>query len=367
MIVMTTEATLTKSALSEKNILSPKFKKWHYSFIYLLLLILTSCQVPEQNIYDYYNSLPELLFYDNDLGNNKYIITKNENIWTSKSLAGGDIIPVVDIKNGYIQINDEGSGGGNIIHQVVLFRKADLTPLIGITKGSFNGFYFDSSTAFYELRGNKWEDVDDVFPKFEIEEFLKPEYVKHYFNKDNIVTPNLTSLIVLPQYGTKIKVELNFNKFDFLVEANQNVFTGDMFSEKEADKLWKIIENISIESFELNFNKTVGIFEIADSTFLTKSGNLETTTNESFILDRIWKLKEVKRLAAYIDSASQHKRNLNLLFNSNVENKPNYVLVRAVEDNGGNLVTHLVFHVHKKNFETYRYNIITDDFTMIDK
>jgi len=143
-----------------------------------LFIVLMPIVGSAQNIVDYYRSLPESFFADKDLGNTKYPLLKKDNQWFSKSLGGYEFAPLVDIKNGYIEFNDEGTGGGNNRIQVVLFRKADRSPIIGITKGGFNGFYFDSSTSFYEKKNNSWEKSPAVFPEIKIERFLNKYYRK---------------------------------------------------------------------------------------------------------------------------------------------------------------------------------------------
>lgn len=340
-------------------------KYWCFLF-FSILFIQVSCQVAEQNIYDYYQSLPESFFYDADLGENKYVIQKKEGVWICKSTSGNNFSPLIDLKNGYIEINDEGTGGGNSYQQIVLFRKIDRSPLIGVTTGSFNGFYFDSSTTFYEKLGNKWMEAKNVFPELTIQRFLNPTYRKHGFTKNDIVSPNLTTLTVLPQHGTTVKVELNFNKYDYLIESNQNVYKKQSFSKKEAKQLWERIENISIESFQLKFNKTDGKFEVIDSTFLSRAEIEAVVSVEESVLNQVWELNEVKELAAYIDTESNTKRNLKLIFEEKVDNKPDFYMVRAVEDNGGNFVTHLTFHVKKDGSEVYLYDAIEDAFKKID-
>ena len=343
--------------------------------IVLLFFMQTSVLVSGQNIVDYYYSLPESFFSDKDLGNIKYSLSKKGDAWFSESLAEYEFAALVDIKNGFIEFNDEGTGGGNVLIRVVLFRKADRSPLIGITKGGFNGFYFESSTAFYKKCNKTWVEANDVFPAIYFERFLNKHYREFYFDKDKIIAPNLSWLTELPQFGTTVNLILNFNKYDFLIESNHNPHKQKPFTEKEQTKLWEIIENISIESFQLKFNKRSGQFEVTDSVFL-KLADKETLEgdsgsaiipDEAFILDRLWNLKLVNELATYIDSASNQKRDLKLVFESDIPDKPNFVLVRAIEDNGGNLVTHLIFNVKKDGSEVYLYDAVEDRQVKIDQ
>ncbi len=342
-----------------------------WKIIILLAIVQISVSGCGQDVVDYYNSLPKIFFSDKDLGDIKYPLYKKGDTWFSHSSADNEFTPVVDIKNGYIEFNDEGTGGGNVNTKIVLFRKKDESPLIGITKGGYNGIYFENSTTFYELKNDSWVKTDNVFPEVKIERFLNKKYLNLYFKRDNVITPNLTTLTKLPQQGTTINLDLNFNKYDFLIEANHNPITQKSFTELEHEKLWEIIDNISIESFQLEFNKTEGKFVVADSTFLnnTESNRIfeEQDSDKTYIFSQLWELKTVTNLASYIDSASNHTRELKLLFEGVATDKPNFYLVRGVEDNGGSYVTHLVFHIHKKSFEIYEYNVVEDVFKKIDQ
>mgnify|MGYP005839187629 CR=1 FL=1 len=329
----------------------------------------------EQNIIDYYKTLPDSFFTDVDLGDIKYSLLKRRDKWISKSIADYEFEVIVDIKNGFIEINDEGTGGGNILIQVVLFRKADRSPIIGITMGGFNGIYFEKATTFYKKNKHTWVEAEDVFPDIRIGRFLNKNYAQSFLEKDDIIIPNLTTLTELPQFGTEVNLVLNFSKYDFLVEANHNPYALQPFSETEQDKLWEIINNIYIESFQLKMNKSTGRFEVIDSVLLNPAeksqlsidSDSDTGSDEAFILDKIWKLDVVNKLATYIDTESHQERALKLIFDGEIEDKPNYFLVRGVEDNGGNLVTHLIFHVKKDGSEIYLYDVLEDNFKMIDQ
>ncbi len=346
-----------------------------WKIIILLAIVQISVTGCGQNVVDYYNSLPETFFSDKDLGDIKYPLYKKGDIWFSHSSADNEFTPVVDIKNGYIEFNDEGTGGGNVNTKIVLFRKKDDSPLIGITMGGYNGIYFESSTAFYELKNDEWIKTNNVFPELKIKRFLNKKYQDLYFKRDDIVTPNLTTLTELPQLGTTIKIDLNFSKYDFLIEANHNPITQKSFTELEQEKLWEIIDNISIESFQLEFNKTEDKFVVADSTFLNnpesnpifvEQDSGEMISDKTYIFKQLWELKIVTDLASYIDSVSNQTRELELIFEGVATDNSDFYLVRGIEDNGGNYVTHIVFHIHKKSFEIYKYDAVEDVFKKID-
>ncbi len=87
---------------------------------------------------------------------------------------------VVDIKNGYIKIDDEGTGGGTLLtSELALFRKSDNTYILAI-----NGYGMDeitheiggSSPRFYVWINNEFKEVtQDVFPELQESSILKDE------------------------------------------------------------------------------------------------------------------------------------------------------------------------------------------------
>ena len=112
-----------------------------------LLLLATVYSVHSQenpflnkNILEIYESLPVRLFNNNGF-EYKYLLTRKSGEWFTQSSADYEMPVIVDIANGYIEISDEGTGGGSNFIQVVLFRKMDKTPCVGITLGGFNGIF----------------------------------------------------------------------------------------------------------------------------------------------------------------------------------------------------------------------------------
>jgi len=327
--------------------------------------IFNACKKNEKTIVDYYNTLPKSFFYDKDLGDVKYPLINKKGKWFSKSLAGYDLFPIVDLKKGYIKINDEGTGGGNALIELFLFKKPNGNPIIAITKGGFDGFYFDSHTHFYTLNKNTWVAIKKGLPKLVISRFLNKDYRNLSLEKDGLINQNLTLLVRLNRDMSTAIVKPNFDKYDFLIEYHLNTLTQNPFNDKAYDEIVEIVKNISIESFQLRFNKQIGKFEIKDSTLINRKKVNIKAFNQDVVFDKLSKLKVVKELALYIDSASQKKRSLKLIFEGENKDNPNYVTFKAVEDNGSNFVTHLTFRVQKDNLEISLYKPIADEYVKI--
>ncbi|MCF6185001.1 MAG: hypothetical protein L3J56_10365 [Bacteroidales bacterium] len=135
----------------------------------------------------------------------------------------------------------------------------------------------------------------------------------------------------------------------------------------EALQLLEIIKNITIESFYLEFNSLLNRFEIKDTILIGHNRINLKTAQEDIIFNKLSNLKVVKELASYIDSISQKKRSLKLILEEEAQDSLNYITVKAVEDNGSNFVTHLIFQVQKDNLEISLYNPIKDKYEKIKK
>jgi hypothetical protein len=332
--------------------------------ILLVLFFLTYVKKKDKTIVDYYNDLPAYFFFDKDFKNLKYTLNQKKGIWISQSLAEHEFYPTVDLKKGYIKINDEGTGGGNVSFELFLFKKSNGHPIIAITKGSFDGFYYDSTTRFYTLENNIWIEAKNVFPKFEINRFLK-DYDSLVFKNDSILEPNLSLLIQLNPNNFTATLSPNFDKYNFLIDYHLNTLTQKPFTDEAYDKLVGIVKNITIESFQLEFDKSLGRFEVRDS-ILRKDTNAGYNTEKDIILNKLSKLKIVRDLASYIDSASQKKRSLELIIVGEDQNNSNYIIVKAMEDNGGNFVTHFTFKVQKDNYEVLLYAPLKDKYLKVE-
>jgi len=332
----------------------------------LVLFFLTYVKKEDKTIVDYYNDLPAYVFFDKDFKNLKYTLNQKKGIWVSQPLAEHEFFPTVDVKKGYIKINDEGTGGGNVSFELFLFKKSNDHPIIAITKGSFDGFYYDSTTRFYTLENNIWIEAKNVFPKFEINRFLSKDFRNQNLINKSVISSNLTLLIQINPNNFTATLKPNFDKYNFLIDYHLNTLTQKPFADKAYDELVRLVKNISVESFQLEFNKSLGRIEVIDS-ILRKNINAAHNIDKDIILNKLSKLKIVRDLASYIDSASQKKRSLKLIIVGEDQDDSNYIIVKAMEDNGSNFVTHFTFKVQKDNLKIGLYDPVADKFMTIEK
>lgn len=107
-----------------------------------------------------------------DLG---YRVQSKPGGWAVQSPDWGTDIPItVDGPHGFIEIMDEGTGGGSFETQVVLWRQADGTPLVGIGETIFDPPYPETTRLrFFGFDTKLWGNWSTfVWPDVGLEDFL---------------------------------------------------------------------------------------------------------------------------------------------------------------------------------------------------
>ncbi|NPA67768.1 MAG: hypothetical protein GXO50_04075 [Chlorobi bacterium] len=153
----------------------------------------------KRNVIDYFRLLQESKMIDVDCKLIKRKKTwlceseKNEAGFSSRKEA------VVDIKNGYIQIVDEGTGGGALITEIALFKTTDKKDIIGVNTYFADGMLQMSSfpPTFYSYKDTSLVSLKNIFPKTDPNMF----FIKPYDLEKELIG----SYYILPHYGTNIK------------------------------------------------------------------------------------------------------------------------------------------------------------------
>lgn len=326
----------------------------------------------KKNIYEYYQLLPDNIF--KSLEGVKYHLQKKGTKWQTESLADYPLEPIVDIKNGFIQISDEGTGGGSLVETITLFRKADQGAIIGISIESFIGFFSYSVFSFLEYSDKTWYDVTDkVFPVNSFKEFINGKYRALYLDQNNRIFKALTLIIELPRNGTIVPISINLSQIHFLLSSEIIPQTGNKLNEKEIETLWEIVENIEYKSINCKWNKQNGNFEIGDKEIWSVTdiellfesiseggGNFESTAEDQ-IYDIILEIDEIAKEAFLIDSISNHTRSLSIIIESEPDEIKNYYQVVVGEDNGRSFVSYYHFNVYMPNYEIKVYDVLNDE------
>ena len=188
----------------------------------------------KHNIVDYFNLLQE-----NKLIDVPCKLSKTDNKWkclSEKDEAGfvNECGTTVDIKNGYIKIEDEGTGAGIYVTEVVLFKTSDQKDIIAV-----NNYFADdilqtgsNPPKFYSYKNKSFSVLNNIFPKTSPNDFF---YKAYDLKKEQFGT-----YFELPHYGTDIKFCLD-----------------TLFASKREDTFRK---NIKTAEFVFKFDKKQGRF-----------------------------------------------------------------------------------------------------------
>ncbi|WP_157698909.1 hypothetical protein [Bernardetia litoralis] len=213
--------------------------------LFLMLVALFVCQtlVAQRNVLDAYKELQK---YDKNL--DYYKLFKKGNDWKTTSNADYEMSATVDFKNGYIEIDDDGTGGGTVNVQVVLFRTIDKRELIGVTTHRiFDGDFAGATYDFWKSTDSGWKNVTkEVLPtNFNYTNFCTQKIA----NVDAGFEKDINYRILLPQHGTTAKLYLS----DALMMKQSDCERNNI--DKSECELVELLQNNSYEYVELIWDK----------------------------------------------------------------------------------------------------------------
>lgn len=159
---------------------------------------------------------------------------------------------VVDDKNGFLEVIDNGTGGGNITYQVAMFKDLAGKVTLAFSMHTFDGVMHESDIAFYDP-ANKMTDVGSrVYgTKISNTDFQKTVYkgkakLSDFVNGDHNNTKY--TYYVLPRQGLDIKVYHGYAALDNACQIDKIKEACDFLTQYHPFVL-------------LKWNKTKGIFE----------------------------------------------------------------------------------------------------------
>lgn len=178
--------------------------------LFILCLIFWAQSLSAATVVDYYNEIPESVSgfnnYSFKLVNQKWVATKYE-------ASIPDV--VADIRNGYIHVGDEGTGGGRLTTEIALFKSRSGTPYIAIATNNFFGIPMrDYEFKIFRKSGRMWKDVtSSAMPQIQLKQYLTGQPLEH----SAIKTMKLKNVLqfALPRQGTDLKVHLDIAWFDY--------------------------------------------------------------------------------------------------------------------------------------------------------
>jgi hypothetical protein len=158
--------------------------------------------ISQMNIVDCYNKLPN----KKELGS----IQKNpkkKGDYFYLSPLGDTLAVTVDLKNGFIEIVDNGTGGGTETVQLVKFKTADGKQLVVYRMDSRegdNGMQSNFDYTAYWVQNEKLVLAKGILPVLSVQDFLEtPEKVLS-LEKNKQILMKLHCYLELPRNGTTI-------------------------------------------------------------------------------------------------------------------------------------------------------------------
>ncbi len=151
-----------------------------------------------------------------------YALKETNGRWHSASPDTGEALDAtVDLKNGFIEIVDPGTGGGDWTYRVVLFRMANGEPVLGITHTFFDGAGL--LHTYYFIRPEDPKQLD--WTKYTIRavsgfDFLPLDNAE----EESIVKKLLPVSLELPRYGTSIKAVVYTGLKDIYCRGDENEY-----------------------------------------------------------------------------------------------------------------------------------------------
>jgi hypothetical protein len=167
--------------------------------ILISLLFIFSVEAFAQNapqgVVDYFRLLPEEI--------RTFSLRQKAGKWVSLSPSTEEeVLTVVDTKNGFIRITDEGTGGGTHEVTVVLYRKANKEAVIAVSERTHDGTMETFKIDFFEYKNKQWNKLTNVMPPLNHVSFLKEQIDT---KAHQALLDRSPIIIDLPQFGTKAK------------------------------------------------------------------------------------------------------------------------------------------------------------------
>ncbi|MBP7583328.1 MAG: hypothetical protein KBA61_04805 [Spirochaetes bacterium] len=184
-----------------------------------------------KNVLEYYNMLPQKYFSNSFAPDSrKYALRRSGGKWITRSSADYDFAAIVDTGNGYIRIEDHGTGGGGRTDEVVLYRDAREGVYLCISQVFNPGVWDRNFVRVLSCRDGSFSDVTEkILPSITLADFLREKHDRALTERftDTISShpmfpKNEASKIThftysFPRYGTTAKVSVNFTRKDNLL------------------------------------------------------------------------------------------------------------------------------------------------------
>jgi hypothetical protein len=158
-----------------------------------------------------------------------------------------------DIKNGYFEISDDGTGAGLYTNQLVLFRKNNGEDVLALSNMSIEPVSYPVVTSgspptFFTFNREYFTKTLSIFPELDNKIFFSNEYAGE---------TGIETYYTLPQKGLSIKYSVNMEAVNFCNQMDESNVNYDAF--KDRCGIYAALESYEVE---LPFDKETGTFSI---------------------------------------------------------------------------------------------------------
>ncbi len=209
------------------------------------LLAVSAGAAPKKTVVDYFNMAVK---------SGNVIVFKNGK-WFLET-TGNEVVPVpiVDIKNGYIKIEEEGKGW----IEAALFLRKDGSPVLVVSgKNSENPCSLQDFVKVFELKDGAMAETGSMLPILPMDPFFKDGF--NFDDKQKIGELANTVRITyrLPRKGTAIQVTLDMDCFE------RTTGKGDPAPE-EKEQAKNFLESIKCKVIDITWDMDKGRFMVED-------------------------------------------------------------------------------------------------------
>ncbi len=200
---------------------------------------------PRKTIADYYRALTEPYAP-------RYALQQAGKEWYTVSELGDTLPVLVDAANGYLQLVDDGTGGGTIEVELALFRLASGQPMVAVSQKYYDGVGMQQE--LFCLRpedGQQLDWTEHSLPVLTAYDFLQPGYEP----EADIAEAALPVVVALPRKGTTAKAEA--------FTGMQYIYCNDGAPE-EYSAYCEVYKHLARQSIGLRWDRELGAFVVVE-------------------------------------------------------------------------------------------------------
>jgi archaellin len=194
--------------------------------------------ISQMDILQCYHKLP--IGKTNPIKQNK----KNPKIYEAITDLGDTMQVSVDLKNGLIEWEDSGTGGGVTYLQVAKFKKEDGSQIVIYKQNGSDGMMNDMQWQSFLVQKDKLVEVKNVLPTLSINDFLEKPLKELSATASEQFFKFKDLKILLPKVGTTIVIKIN----DITLQEQYEAF--------------KYVKKVKYKELRLAFDKKTGTFKI---------------------------------------------------------------------------------------------------------